>query len=129
MSKFGKIRSRSNVFLKKINSNYMEFVGYDTSGKLIWILGEGNIITNKTRKQGSPKTHINKISPSSTMGFCCSPLRTLVIYCQKIWFRLYLKHILKKIGIVLRYIKKVKYRYVIGLPTTYGYQHFGEKNI
>ena len=47
----------------------MEFVGYKTCDKFIWTSGEGSIITNKIRKQGNPKTHINKISPSSTLGF------------------------------------------------------------
>ena len=60
----GESSSRSNVFLKYFNYNYMEFVGYDTCDKLIWTSGEGIIITNRIRKQGIPKTHINKISPS-----------------------------------------------------------------
>ena len=54
---------------KKNNYNYMEFVGYDTCDKLIWESGEGIIITNETRKQGVPKTHISKISISSALGF------------------------------------------------------------
>ena len=42
----------------------MRFVGYDTCDKLIWISGEGNRIIIKISIQGTPKTHINKISPS-----------------------------------------------------------------
>ena len=51
---------------KQINCNHMEFVGYDTCEKSIWTSGEGIIITDKIRKQGIPKTHTNKIYPSST---------------------------------------------------------------
>ena len=50
----------------------MEFFGYDTCDKLIWTSGEGNIITNKISKKGITKTHNNKISLSSTLGFGCS---------------------------------------------------------
>ena len=53
----------------------MEFVGYDTRDKLIWKSGKGKIITNNNRKQGIPKTHINSISTSSTLGFGCSPYK------------------------------------------------------
>ena len=51
-------------YSKQISSNYMRFVGYDTCDKLIRISGEGNIIIIKISIQGTPKTHINKISPS-----------------------------------------------------------------
>ena len=51
----------------------MEFVGYEICETLIWTSGEVIRITNKTSKKGSPKTDINNISPSSTLGFGCSP--------------------------------------------------------
>ena len=51
----------------------MEFFGYDTRIKLIWESGEGIININKISRQGSPTTNINKVSPSSTFIFCCSP--------------------------------------------------------
>ena len=51
----------------------MEFVGCDTCDKLIWIFGECIIIKNKIIKQVSPKIHINKVYPASTLGFVCSP--------------------------------------------------------
>ena len=51
----------------------MEFLGYDTREKLIWTSGEGSRNTNKIIRQGSPKTHTNKVYPSSTLGFGCSP--------------------------------------------------------
>ena len=53
----------------------MEFVGYEKCEKFIWTSGEGNIIKNKISKQEITKNHINKISPSSTLGFCCSPYK------------------------------------------------------
>ena len=58
---------------KYFDSKNMDFVCYDTCDKLIWMSGEGRIIKNKIIKQGSPKTHIKKISPTSTLGFFCSP--------------------------------------------------------
>ena len=58
---------------KYFNSNYMEFLGYDTCEKSICTSGGGSIITNKIRKQVIPKTHINKLSPTSTLDFDCSP--------------------------------------------------------
>ena len=63
MRRVGKIGSKSNVIFKCFNSNYIEFVDYDTCEKLIWISGEDRIITNKISKQGSTKIHINNISP------------------------------------------------------------------
>ena len=54
------------------NSQYMEFVGYDTREQLIWTPGEGSVIKNKTSKQGITKSFINKIS-TSILGFGCSP--------------------------------------------------------
>ena len=58
---------------KCFNYIYMKFVGYDTCDKIIWTSGEGSININKTIKQGIPKSHINTIYPSSTLGFGCSP--------------------------------------------------------
>ena len=51
----------------------MEFVGYETCEKLIWKSGEGCTNKNKTSKQGIIKNNTNKTSPSSTLGFGCSP--------------------------------------------------------
>ena len=51
----------------------MEFVGYETCEKIRWTSGEGGKVTNKTSEQGIPKTHINKLSPSSTLDFGYSP--------------------------------------------------------
>ena len=58
---------------KSFNYNYMEFVDYDTWDKLIWTSGEGCRNKNKISRQGIPKTHINKVSPSSTLVFGCYP--------------------------------------------------------
>ena len=77
--------------------------------KLIGISGEVSIITNKISKQGNPKTYINKISPWSKLGFG----RFGFINISIILFR--------KIGIILRYIKKIKSIHDIGLPTTCQY--------
>ena len=51
----------------------MEFVVYDTCENLIWNSGEGRRNKNKTTRSLIPKTHIKKVSPSSTLGFVCSP--------------------------------------------------------
>ena len=45
------------------NSNYMEFVGYETRDKLIWTLVEGCRNWNKTKKEGIPLSNTNKKSP------------------------------------------------------------------
>ena len=58
---------------KYFNPNHMGFFGYDTRDKLIWTSGESKRITNKTSKKVIPKNHINKITPSSKLGFGCSP--------------------------------------------------------
>ena len=55
------------------NFNYMEFVGYDTCDKLVWTSVEGCRITNTISKQVITEININKTSPSSTLGFGCSP--------------------------------------------------------
>ena len=54
-------------------------------------------------------------------------IRTLVIYCQNIWFYPDFKHIPKKVFVLLSYINRVKYRHGIGIPTTYGYQYCADK--
>ena len=51
----------------------MDFVGYDTCEELICTSCDRNRVTNKFIKQVIPKTHINKISPLSTLDFCCYP--------------------------------------------------------
>ena len=104
----------------------MEFFGYHTCEKIIWTSGEGSIIKNKIRKQGSHKTHMNNISPTSTLGFFVPRISTLVISCQNC-FRLDSNHIIQKVGVLLRYIKSVKYRHGIGLPATCEYQRCGDK--
>ena len=49
---------------KCLNSDYMDFVGYETREKLIWTSGEGCINTNTISKLGIPKININKKYPS-----------------------------------------------------------------
>ena len=61
-------------YSKCFNSNYMELVGYETCDKLIWTSGEGCRNKYTIIKHGITKTNIKKISPSSTLGFGCSPL-------------------------------------------------------
>ena len=60
-------------YSKPFNYNYAQCVGYDTCDKYIWESGEGIAITNKTSKQGSHKPHLNKVSPTPTLDFGCSP--------------------------------------------------------
>ena len=50
-----------------------------------------------------------------------------MIYCHNIWFHQYFNQIHKKGGIVLSYIKKVKFRHVIKLTTTCGYKNCDEQ--
>ena len=58
---------------KGFNNKYLEFVGYDTSDKLIWISGKGCISTTTISKQGISKINMNMKSPSSILGFGFSP--------------------------------------------------------
>ena len=81
MRKIGKVSQRSNLLLIYFNSKYMEFFVYETCDKLIWTSGEGSRITNEIIKQLNPKTNINKVSTARTLGFGCSPIWTLMIYC------------------------------------------------
>ena len=50
-----------------------------------------------------------------------------MIYCQKNRVYQELKNILKEIWHCIGVLKSVKSRHGIGIPTTYGYQHYGEK--
>ena len=58
-------------YSKVFNSNYMQFVGYETCDNLIWKLGEGYINKTTIRKQEIPKSNMNNTSPPSTLGFGC----------------------------------------------------------
>ena len=71
---------------KNFNYNYIGFVGYEICRKLIWKSGEGCRNTDTTIKQYIPKSNINKTSPSSTLGFGCPHISTLVISCKNISF-------------------------------------------
>ena len=51
----------------------MEFVGHETSDKLLWSSGKCCRNINTISKQGIPKSNINMTSPSETLGFGCSP--------------------------------------------------------
>ena len=104
----------------------MEFVGYDTCEKLIWTSGEGS--RGKKPRQGSPKININKVSPSSKLGFGCSPHKyTYDILTEDLVSCIFQACSLQKESVVLRYIKKVKYRHGIGPPKTCLYQNCVEK--
>ena len=54
---------------KYFNSEYMEYVGYGKCEKWICTSGEVSRNTNKIVIQLSPKTHINKLSSTTTLGF------------------------------------------------------------
>ena len=59
---------------KYFNSDYIEFYYYyATYEKLIRTSDEGSRNTNKTIRQGIPKTHTNKVSYTSSLGFGYSP--------------------------------------------------------
>ena len=74
----------------------MDFVGYETCDKLIWSSGEGRKNTNKIRRKGIHNIYINKISPSSTLGFGYSPHKDTCGIFQNIWFNADLNHLHKK---------------------------------
>ena len=87
---------------KYFNSRYMEFVGYYTCDKLIWKSGEGRRIKNIISKQVSPKTHINNISPTSTLTFFCPPHKyTSDIFSDDMVSSKVQKYSSKQVGIVL----------------------------
>ena len=73
----------------------MEFVGYDTSDKLIWTSGNGFSNTNTIRKQGISKINMNMTSTSVISGFICSPLKDTCNILFKILFHRYCKHIIR----------------------------------
>ena len=79
-------------------------------------------IANKIIKQGSTKTQIKICFLRQNWVLVVPPIKTFVIYCQNIWFHQDFNHIiLKKDGILLSYINKVKYINDIVIPTTCGY--------
>ena len=59
-------------YSKGFNSNYVEFVGYETCENLIWTSGKDCRITNTISKQGILKRNMNMTSPSKTLGFGCT---------------------------------------------------------
>ena len=56
-------------YSKGFNSNYMEFVDYETREKLLWTSGEGCRNNNTISKQGIPKINMNMKSPLALLGF------------------------------------------------------------
>ena len=62
-------------YSKYFNSNYIDFIGYEKCDKLICTSGECCRNTNTISKQEIPKSNINKIYTSSTLGFGCSPYK------------------------------------------------------
>ena len=91
---------------------------------------EGSRVKNKIIKQGIPKIHINRISPSSTLSFCCYTHNdTSDIFSENPVLYRFQSYSSKKEGVILRYINNVKAIHSIGPPTTCGYQYCGEKQI
>ena len=66
-------------FYKAINSNYIEFFGYDTSDKLIWTSGKGCSNANIIIKQGIPKRNMNVTFTSENIEFGCS---SYIVFCD-----------------------------------------------
>ena len=60
-------------YSKGFNSNYREFVGYETRDKLLCISGKGRRNTNAIIKQVITKTNMNTKYPSETLVFGCYP--------------------------------------------------------
>ena len=73
----------------------MDFFGYDTCDKLIWTSGEGFKITDKISNKELLKHILIRYLLHQHSVLDVPPMRTLVIYCQNIWFRQYFKHILQ----------------------------------
>ena len=81
---------------KSSNSKYMEFVGYETCENFIWTSGEVSRDKDETIKQGSYKTHINNISPPSSLIFgCFNHKDTCDILSEDLVYK-YFKHIILK---------------------------------
>ena len=56
-------------YTKGFNSNYKEFVGYETCDKLIFPSGKGFRNTNTISKQVIPRINMNMTYTSVTLGF------------------------------------------------------------
>ena len=64
IEKKGKSGQKVMFSSKYFNSNYMEFVGYETCDKLIWTPGKGFRNKNTISKQDVPKINMNMTSTS-----------------------------------------------------------------
>ena len=62
--KTGKVGQEVMYSYKCFNSDYMEFVGYETYEKLIWASSKGCINKNTISKQGIPIINMNMTFPS-----------------------------------------------------------------
>ena len=112
---------------KCFNSNYMEFVGYETCDTLIWSSGEGYRNANIIIKQVIPKRNTSMDYTSATLDFGSSLHKyTYGIFSENLVSHRLQAHSSIKEGVVLRYINKVKSRHGIRLPKTCGYQNCGE---
>ena len=106
----------------------MDCFGYEICDKLIWAPGKICRNTNTTSKQGIPEINTKITSTSETLCFGC--------YTHKGSYDILSENLVSQRlqayssiyeGDLLRYANKAKSRHVIGIPTTCGYQHYGQK--
>ena len=64
----------------------MDCFGYEICDKLIWTSVKGCRNINTIIKQGIPKINMSMESPSSTLGFGCSPHKYSCYILSEIYF-------------------------------------------
>ena len=115
---------------KCFNSNYMDFLGYETCDKLICTSGKGCRSTKTIIKQGIPNININMTYPSAKLGSGCSPHKdTFDVLSEILVSQIFQEYSSINEGRVLRYMNKVKSRHSNVLQTKYGYQNCCEKQV
>ena len=109
-----------------INSNYMEFVGYNTCKKVIWTSGyvERKKTTINSRNEIKETKKKKNYCP---FGFANTPHKDMKDKVHEKTVSLDMQNLNKlKQGSVTDYINRIQARYGIGIPTTCGYQYCGD---
>ena len=108
----------------------MECFGYETFEKLLCTSREDSINTNTISKKGIPKITMNVTYPSLTICFGCYPhTDTCDVLSENLGSHRLQAYSSIYEGGIMSYINKVKSRHGIGIPTTCGYPHGGEKYV
>ena len=87
------------------DSNYMEFIGYDTCEKLIWTSVEGSRNVNKPPGKGVLKQISTRYLLHQNLILFVPHIKAIVISCQNIWFHASFKHINKKGRVLIEIYK------------------------